>query len=177
MNHSPFFRSHSMCDFCDARPIGKIYDAAPVFTVFAGERILFPDTKWSACASCATLIDQGRWGDLTDRCAEIWLKDMRARGVHIGYLGADKPQAGPRTHACLFPGGDGQDRLIASRPFSRGVPTRRMVGTFPPRRVSACLSGCNGLGIETARRIQAPLNQHYCTLLLPIRDLRTRLSL
>ena len=85
MSHSPFFRSHSMCDFCDARPIGKIYDAAPVFTVFAGERILFPDTKWSACASCATLIDQGRWGDLTDRCAGIWLKEMRARGVHIGY--------------------------------------------------------------------------------------------
>jgi hypothetical protein len=74
-----------MCDFCDARPIGKIYDAAPVFTVFAGERILFPDTKWSACASCAMLIDQGRWGDLTDRCAEIWLKEMRARGVEIGY--------------------------------------------------------------------------------------------
>ncbi len=74
-----------MCDFCDGRPIGKIYDATPVVTVFAGELILFPDTKWSACASCATLIDQGRWGDLTDRCAEIWLKKMRSRGVQIGY--------------------------------------------------------------------------------------------
>jgi hypothetical protein len=85
MSHSPLFRSHSMCDFCDARPIAKIYDAAPVVTVFAGERILFPDTKWPACASCATLIDQGRWADLTDRCAEIWLKEMRNNGIHTGY--------------------------------------------------------------------------------------------
>jgi hypothetical protein len=85
MSHSPIPRFHSICDFCDARPIAKIYDAAPVATVFAGERILFPDTKWSACASCATLIDQGQWGDLTDRCAKIWLKEMRARGVEIGY--------------------------------------------------------------------------------------------
>ncbi len=76
MSHSPLFRSHSMCDFCDARPIEKIYDAAPRVTGFAGERILFPDTKWSACASCATLIDQCRWGELTDRCAKIWIKDM-----------------------------------------------------------------------------------------------------
>jgi hypothetical protein len=85
MSHSPLFRSHSMCDFCDARPIENIYDAAPVVTVFAGERILFPDTKWSACASCAMLIDQGRWGELTDRCAEIWINEMRARGVQIRY--------------------------------------------------------------------------------------------
>jgi hypothetical protein len=74
-----------MCDFCDARPIAKVYDAAPVVTVFAGERILFPDTKWTACATCARLIDQGRWTDLTERCAEIWLKEMRNGGMHMGY--------------------------------------------------------------------------------------------
>jgi hypothetical protein len=76
-----------MCDFCDAGTIAKVYDAAPVFTVFAGEQILFPDTKWSACAICATLIDQGRWGDLTDRCTEIWLKEMRDKGMHAVYRG------------------------------------------------------------------------------------------
>lgn len=81
----PLFGAKPMCDFCDAKPIEKVYDAAPVATVFAGARILFPDTKWTACANCAGLIDRGQWTELTDRCAEIWLREMRNGGMHIGY--------------------------------------------------------------------------------------------
>jgi hypothetical protein len=85
MTPSPPFRTRPICDFCDAKPIAKVYDAAPVATVFLGARILFPDTKWTACTDCAALIDQGHWTELTDRCADIWFKEMRNGGMHIGY--------------------------------------------------------------------------------------------
>jgi hypothetical protein len=85
MISSPLYRVKPICDFCDAKAIAKVYDAAPVATVFAGARILFPDTKWTACPDCASLIDRGQWTELTDRCAEIWLREMRNDGMHIGY--------------------------------------------------------------------------------------------
>lgn len=84
MVRSPLFRLRPMCDFCDAKPTAKVYDAAPVATVFAGARILFPDNEWTACADCAVLIDQGHWTELTDRCAEIWHKEMQNGGMRIG---------------------------------------------------------------------------------------------
>jgi hypothetical protein len=84
MSHSQK-RPNSTCDFCNAGPIAKTYDVAPVTTIFAAARILFPDTTWTACPSCAVLIDQGRWNDLTNRCAEIWFKEMSTRGLRISY--------------------------------------------------------------------------------------------
>ena len=47
MVRSPLFRLRPMCDFCDPKPTAKVYDAAPVATVFAGARILFPDNEWT----------------------------------------------------------------------------------------------------------------------------------
>jgi hypothetical protein len=48
------------------------------------------DTKWTACAARAELIDQDRWTELTDRTMGTWLAELRDRGVHIGYRERDE---------------------------------------------------------------------------------------
>ncbi len=75
-----------VCDFCSDTPVVKVYDAAPILFAFAIQpQILHAlDTKWSACAICAKLIDQNLWTDLTDRAMETWLAKQRSHGVHIG---------------------------------------------------------------------------------------------
>jgi hypothetical protein len=74
-----------VCDFCNSTPVVKVYDAAPIAFAFAFARPIVHvcDTKWTACATCAALIDQDRWTDLTDRAMETWLAEQRGRGVHI----------------------------------------------------------------------------------------------
>lgn len=76
-----------VCDFCSATPVAKVYDAAPIAFAFAfAPRIVhLCDTKWTACAGCAELIDQDLWTELTDRTMETWLAELRQRGVHVGY--------------------------------------------------------------------------------------------
>jgi hypothetical protein len=83
-----------VCDFCSASQVAKVYDAAPITFTFAfafGARIVhFCDTKWTACAVCAELIDQDRWTELGDRTMETWLRELRDLGVHIGYHERDE---------------------------------------------------------------------------------------
>lgn len=88
MLHSPkTSKTGEVCDFCNAVPVVKVYDAAPIAFAFAfaPSVVQVCDTKWTACFPCAQLIDQDRWNDLTDRTMETWLAEQRSRGVHIGY--------------------------------------------------------------------------------------------
>jgi hypothetical protein len=88
MQHSQkICEAREVCDFCNATPVVKVYDAAPLAFAFAFAPSIVHvcDTKWTACAACAELIDQDRWTDLTDRSLETWLAEQRSSGVHIGY--------------------------------------------------------------------------------------------
>jgi hypothetical protein len=80
-------KAGELCDFCNATTVVKVYDAAPIAFAFAfaPASVHVSDTKWTACAVCAELIDQNRWIDLTERSMETWLAEQRSRGVHIGY--------------------------------------------------------------------------------------------
>jgi hypothetical protein len=82
-------KAGEVCDFCNATPVVKVYDAAPIAFAFASASappvVQVCDTKWTACSICAEFIDQDRWIDLTDRTMETWLAEQRSRGVHIGY--------------------------------------------------------------------------------------------
>jgi hypothetical protein len=77
-------KTGAVCDFCNAIPAVKVYDAAPIAFAFVPV-VHVCDTKWTACGICAELIDHDRWTDLTDRTMETWLAEQRSRGVHICY--------------------------------------------------------------------------------------------
>jgi hypothetical protein len=96
------WKASELCDFCNATPVVKIYDAAPVAFAFAfaSASVHVRDTKWTACAVCAELIDQNRWTDLTERSMETWLAEQRSRGVRIGYREREEiKQEMQRMHA------------------------------------------------------------------------------
>ena len=85
MKYRPISGPEAICDFCDLQPVVKIYDAAPVSTIFAGHPIAILETRWTACATCAELIDQNRWQELTDRAAKCWLEMLRQKGQEYSY--------------------------------------------------------------------------------------------
>jgi hypothetical protein len=73
------------CGFCTASPVVKFYDAAPILTRFAAELVLFPQTKWPACADCSALIDRNCWAELEDRATEAWTRRLEESGTPMGY--------------------------------------------------------------------------------------------
>jgi hypothetical protein len=71
------------CDFCSTIPIFRSYDAAPIRFDIGPSVIHFLDTRWAACAVCATLIDEYRWDELTERSVVLWRQEMEQQGAHL----------------------------------------------------------------------------------------------
>ncbi len=71
----------SACQFCLNARANKTYLAAPLsFLLIRNSVALISSTEWQACETCAALIDQGRWNDLTDRVAQILIQREQATG-------------------------------------------------------------------------------------------------
>ncbi len=81
VNPSPQEASELKCDFCSASPISRSYDAAPIRIDIGAAFVHLCDTRWAACSVCASLIDQNRWDDLTDRTMALWRLEAERIGI------------------------------------------------------------------------------------------------
>jgi len=102
MSDPPISRSEPMCEFCDNDPVAKAYDAAPARIPFGRVSILFCISNWEACATCAALIDEGRWDDLTERVLKLWVREARKCGAYPDYQEQERLRyAFDRIHAAI----------------------------------------------------------------------------
>lgn len=85
MSPDPATGTASKCAFCMASPVAKSYDVAPFLTYFVEEPLLFPQTKWPACAACAALIDKNRWMELEDHATGAFIQKLEENGIPMGY--------------------------------------------------------------------------------------------
>ncbi len=83
MNPSPLQASEPKCDFCSTSPISRSYDAAPIHIDVGSAFVHFCDTRWAACSICASLIDQNRWDDLTERSVVLWRAEAERIGIQL----------------------------------------------------------------------------------------------
>lgn len=66
--------SDAVCDFCSTPnpaweyPVSRdIVTTAPI----SGRSIDYGNEAWAACDTCSTMIEEDRWGDLTERLLKI----------------------------------------------------------------------------------------------------------
>ncbi len=83
MHSSPFQPNVLKCDFCSSTPIYKTYDATPIRVEAEDSTVHFIDTGWAACATCAALIDNDHWDELTDRSVALWREEIRRNGIAL----------------------------------------------------------------------------------------------
>lgn len=76
--------NRSACQFCHDKDTKKTYLAAPLsFILIRKNVVLMSSTEWKACETCAALIDQGCWNDLSNRVFQILVQEERATGVYL----------------------------------------------------------------------------------------------
>jgi hypothetical protein len=70
------FPGREMCDFCSEHPTTRLYTCKNFF-VPRTKTALFQHESvgaWVACNTCAELVDEGRWSELTDRALINFIK-------------------------------------------------------------------------------------------------------
>lgn len=82
MDHNSISKPTLLCDFCNHPDVVRSYDAAPVAMKVADTFLYYCDNKWVACGTCARLIDEDRWDDLSRRSFDLWLRAEHLRGNH-----------------------------------------------------------------------------------------------
>lgn len=62
------------CDFCISKKPVVMYDAKDI--AVPGVIVdLQSNGGWAACQECKDLIDAGKWAELEERCASIFIKE------------------------------------------------------------------------------------------------------
>lgn len=99
-----------LCDFCNDPAVARSYRAAPVTMKVKQDVLYFCDAEWAACASCAQLIDEDRWEELSARSYTRWIETENLRGANPSLLEKEFMRTHIRRLHCLFR--EAQNRII-----------------------------------------------------------------